>query len=228
MKSRLLVAMCIFMGFMPILGHSAIFSISEMTVTGGSFGLDQSGGPFILPFQTIGPNTNLIGGYLGNGGAGLDSVTPDPNSIVGMQYSGFALNTYTAATNLGDDNTVVGSQIGGTVPSGTLDTVAGTITMDLSSWFANWNNNDIHSGTGKNDGVTSAFATGMWNPLTGEYSLSWQSAAGAPYLNTSYWTLEGIASPVPVPAAMWLFGSGLLGLVGMARKKPNQQLRTSS
>ena len=26
-------------------------------------------------------------------------------------------------------------------------------------------------------------------------------------------------SPVPIPAAVWLFGSGLLGLVGMARRK---------
>ena len=26
-------------------------------------------------------------------------------------------------------------------------------------------------------------------------------------------------SPIPVPAAFWLFGSGLLGLVGMARRK---------
>jgi hypothetical protein len=28
-----------------------------------------------------------------------------------------------------------------------------------------------------------------------------------------------IASPIPVPAAVWLFGSGLLGLVGIARRK---------
>ena len=26
-------------------------------------------------------------------------------------------------------------------------------------------------------------------------------------------------TPVPVPAAVWLFGSGLLGLVGVARRK---------
>ena len=26
-------------------------------------------------------------------------------------------------------------------------------------------------------------------------------------------------APVPIPAAAWLFGSGLLGLVGMARRK---------
>ena len=26
-------------------------------------------------------------------------------------------------------------------------------------------------------------------------------------------------NPVPVPAAVWLFGSGLIGLVGVARRK---------
>lgn len=29
----------------------------------------------------------------------------------------------------------------------------------------------------------------------------------------------GVASAVPVPAAVWLFGSGLIGLVGLARRK---------
>jgi len=27
-------------------------------------------------------------------------------------------------------------------------------------------------------------------------------------------------NPVPIPAAVWLFGSGLIGLVGIARRKP--------
>ena len=30
-------------------------------------------------------------------------------------------------------------------------------------------------------------------------------------------------SPVPVPAAVWLFGSGLLGLIGVARRKNTKQ-----
>jgi hypothetical protein len=30
---------------------------------------------------------------------------------------------------------------------------------------------------------------------------------------------DGDVSSVPVPAAVWLFGSGLLGLIGIARRK---------
>ena len=32
-------------------------------------------------------------------------------------------------------------------------------------------------------------------------------------------TFGGTATVVPVPAAVWLLGSGLLGLVGVARRK---------
>lgn len=53
---------------------------------------------------------------------------------------------------------------------------------------------------------------------------------GAPAFNSSFlsfddfgsmygeWTSASLTA-VPVPAAVWLFGSGLLGLVGMARRK---------
>lgn len=38
---------------------------------------------------------------------------------------------------------------------------------------------------------------------------------------TAQWHMQGtgVYTPVPVPAAVWLFGSGLLGLVGIARRK---------
>jgi len=41
------------------------------------------------------------------------------------------------------------------------------------------------------------------------------------YLSYKQTVLSAYASPVPVPSAVWLFGSGLLGLIGLARRKAN-------
>jgi hypothetical protein len=45
-------------------------------------------------------------------------------------------------------------------------------------------------------------------------------AAGGPFggFNANF-NLKGTLTAVPVPAAAWLFGSGLLGFLGMARRK---------
>jgi len=52
-----------------------------------------------------------------------------------------------------------------------------------------------------------------------DYSATLPSNA-ANYGNVKYKLhLEGTISAVPVPAAVWLFGSGLIGLTGMARRK---------
>ena len=43
---------------------------------------------------------------------------------------------------------------------------------------------------------------------------------GAGFTTVSYYLhLEGHVSNVPVPAAAWLFGSGLVGLAGVARRR---------
>ena len=36
-------------------------------------------------------------------------------------------------------------------------------------------------------------------------------------------TYTGVISAVPIPAAVWLFGSGLIGLIGIARRKTRNQ-----
>ena len=52
------------------------------------------------------------------------------------------------------------------------------------------------------------------------YSWSFLNAEPGIFEPTNYVLhLEGTVQPVPVPAAVWLFGSGLLGLVGAARRK---------
>ncbi|MET0069795.1 MAG: hypothetical protein ABW096_07115 [Candidatus Thiodiazotropha sp.] len=54
----------------------------------------------------------------------------------------------------------------------------------------------------------------------GLYSLSLigRQALGAG-LYTLDWSVEVNASPVPIPAAIWLFGTGLLGLFGVSKYK---------
>lgn len=50
-------------------------------------------------------------------------------------------------------------------------------------------------------------------------------APGGPFYDTQYggfnfnFNLKGTMTVVPIPAAVWLFGSGLLGLLGMAGRK---------
>jgi hypothetical protein len=54
---------------------------------------------------------------------------------------------------------------------------------------------------------------GEWNNVIDEYTSGSQPYAIRGYL------VEYEISQIPIPPALWLFGSGLLGLVGVARKK---------
>lgn len=209
----------------PTAVHAASYSIASMNITSGGFtAYDYLGQPFDNPSSggtftpfTIGYNANLVGGYLGNATSGV---------VSGLWY-GTPANLYTASSNIGSTFMSAGSIQGGAVPSGTLDNIAGTIAMDLSAVFVYWGSADFHQGTGKIDGVTSPFATGTWDPNSGLYSLSWTSNIApdvcgplGPTCSATY-TLEGyaVASAVPAPTAVYLFGSGLIGLAGFARKR---------
>ncbi|MDH5765682.1 MAG: VPLPA-CTERM sorting domain-containing protein, partial [Gammaproteobacteria bacterium] len=56
------------------------------------------------------------------------------------------------------------------------------------------------------------------NNLDGTYTLEWSAiVVGGPFDGlTTEWTMD--IRPVPLPAAFWLFASGLIGLFGFARK----------
>ena len=182
--------------------------IESMNITGGFVLWSLPGGSTQLEiFSGFGPDTNLVGGYIGTGGStSLPSDPPNPDNIVFFTFFG-GLNevvTYTAASNLGTAVEPAGVTPGGPVPAGSLDGTLNTIEMDLSSWFGNINNaTDVWAGTGIDDGVTSPLATGTWNPETHEYELTWTSRVPDSPTNPfpgleSTWTLTGLAYPAAI------------------------------
>lgn len=58
--------------------------------------------------------------------------------------------------------------------------------------------------------------TNYFNLSVGSYTIA--DNTSAVYIG-HYLVQEDSVSPVPIPAAVWLFGSGLLGLVSIARRK---------
>lgn len=56
----------------------------------------------------------------------------------------------------------------------------------------------------------------IFDPFTGGYLISIQHPSDG---NDAIWSITQEASVVPIPAAAWLFGSAVLGLVGVSRRK---------
>ncbi len=110
--------------------------------------------------------------------------------------------------------------------AGSLLSAAGnTATIDFSGWTVNWNGGDINMGSGGSAGVATVICA-VDCAENDTYTIDYFATVPAtdPGFGGVNYTLhlEGTVGPaavVPVPAALWLFGSGLLGLVGVARRK---------
>ncbi|MDH3280150.1 MAG: VPLPA-CTERM sorting domain-containing protein [Gammaproteobacteria bacterium] len=102
------------------------------------------------------------------------------------------------------------------------------ITLDLGRVYelTAWINSEVQSGLSATNGAQTVlgvdFGHTMSFPTSGAVfnlpeGFSVNSADGA--IVNNQWIDPRPAAVVPVPATVWLFGSGLLGLVGMARRK---------
>ncbi len=111
--------------------------------------------------------------------------------------------------------------IGNHTQAGTLS-VSGANSINMTGWNVFWNGGNIDMGTGTDAVVTcddaNACGAGSNYVLTYDAVVPSGGFAGVAYQLHLEGTV-GAASVIPVPAAVWLFGSGLLGLVGVARRK---------
>ncbi len=227
MKKKILsYASVLIISLVPNHASATISNIDAMEITSGhiirSFNPNDSVTPIVLDFSG---NTNLVGGFINK------DTTPDGKAIAQTNFrmvkdpSEPTQYVYTAASNIRHNSEWAGMTppADGTitdpsfvVPTGTVDDVAGTITMDLSSWFAN------HMGMNQNLGGT---ATGSWDPATGAITdLTWMATLtqGMQQGATVEWTLQGnvlSTNPVPIPGAIWLMGSAIFGIFGMKSRR---------
>lgn len=158
---------------------------------------------------------------------GLNGIT------IGSTQAAGDIDTWSFFGNVGQDYTTV-APTGGTTGG-----------VNLSGWTVFWNSINVPMGTGawtpancaaahmgcSGQSFSNGVANFTWSGTYGDsYTLTYTATvpAGDPsgFGNVRYYlqlvgTVEGGGTPppVPVPAAAWLLGSGLLGLVGVARRR---------
>lgn len=185
------------------------------------FAADNTSAGDVLYFAVLGVQSN--GGTANTkGNVQLLSTVPSnttttlaaaTNVKLGQAYNGFNTDIGTINSNLSSPSA---SSVEGPVPAnaGVWDytNTAGTAYWDAAS-IANYN---VGSATGSATADLYYVTGGGGTNLT-KVSTPLEEATAT--LTSAGLTLTGTSSPVPLPAAVWLFGSGLLGLAGVARRK---------
>jgi len=107
--------------------------------------------------------------------------------------------------------------------SGTVDTSLGIIDLDLSDLSVTLSGQA--TGTFNPWSANSTIDSQSYDSQTGMFSYGWHDSTAVLISGLGTQTLDysilavGTVTTVPVPPPVWLFGSGLLGLAGIARGK---------
>lgn len=173
----------------------------------------------------------LLAGLVILASASINAVTLGPingSMTISGEYvaTGLTGNDLTTVTDI-----TLSTVLGGT-PTGTFATTIDFFTPDGSG--------GVLASVSLSDDVTSFFSYGGWQLNLDSLIVASDTKAGFLHLTgtglvsgngydatNATWSFSAndataysmSVTAVPVPAAVWLFGSGLLGLIGMARRK---------
>jgi hypothetical protein len=200
-KSRLLGAVCAVTLAITVLPASA----ATFNVLNGTFQIFDYLGVFLV-------GTPLIGnGVLEEGvfnGSAASVATDSSATFAGFETAILPLGTE-VITTLDLYYAATGTD-GLTHSAPTIDFAA--MTADMGSMYASF------AGTSAGEFNLGALAT-VTQTGTGMWELNWsRTLQEGPFAAVPV-VMSMTISEVPIPPAVWLFGSGLLGLVGVARRK---------
>jgi hypothetical protein len=197
--------------------YSTGFTFSPVVADGNlSTFLGQDSGHDTFSFALLGGGQNLGGAspQLGPNkpGGNVIEFTSQATIAAGnlTVLSGTALGS--TIGNLEADVTTLNGIIGGTAGDGTSANVSAQFSSSSAMFQLYSNNTPILATLGQNNNLYA---------MTGNGS---SAAAGQAYTAglvtmLANGTLEAVGSAVPLPGALWLFGSGLLGLAGIGRRR---------
>jgi len=189
-KSHLLGAVCVCLVILS-------FNASAVTVPiSFSFVDDPTDWPWINRSYAAGEVTGILFGLDGSGLGQIPTSIEFTSDVSSLGITSNLVNVFTSMGGTGFD------VVGGVVTAANIfinfnDPVIGR--MQIRFGYT-----DILSPSGAN----TLHSNGSSGPLAGMGNIN-NGFAGATYS----------ASAAPIPAAFWLFGSGLLGLIGIAKRK---------
>jgi len=170
---------------------------------------------------------SVIGGGAKSDGS-AEFVTTTSSGTINPAINEATLSTWVTGLS-GNIRTINGNVLTGsgntavTTNLGTLNGIGynpGGTTTDASVWFGGNQNNFVTDVVGS--GATSFGSTKLYGVTAPNYTSLGTLATSTPEYTVSL-TSSGLTytaiSAVPLPAAVWLLGSGLLGLAGVARRK---------
>lgn len=173
--------------------------------------LDITGGTIDLNFGSLG---HVSGTVTQNGQLVMGQYQPLPNIFPPVQVSHLTLSVFTGsgqpALNLPAPS---GTTAGNTLAVNLASLFAGVSSTQWGSWMTPGSFGSLNIGGN---------ATGSFNETTNAFDISWTHAfTGIPFLSGGTFSLQGTAqlAAVPLPGAVLLFGSGLIGLGSVVRRK---------